>query len=62
MYVCKTKSNIHSSIFIPFSLVTNDIKSACHLPMVRGNCDQQISRWYFNPADQYCHSFQYTGC
>ncbi|CAF3509066.1 unnamed protein product [Rotaria socialis] len=42
--------------------LTNDIKSACHLPMVRGNCDQQISRWYFNPADQYCHSFQYTGC
>lgn len=30
--------------------------------MVRGNCDQQISRWYYNPADQYCHPFQYTGC
>ncbi|CAF3650742.1 unnamed protein product [Adineta steineri] len=41
---------------------TNDVKSICDLAMVRGNCDQQISRWHFNPTDQYCHSFQYTGC
>ncbi len=30
--------------------------------MIRGNCDQQISRWYYNRTDQYCHSYQYTGC
>ena len=30
--------------------------------MIRGNCDQQISRWHYNPTDQYCHSYQYTGC
>jgi hypothetical protein len=40
----------------------NDIKSLCNLPMIRGTCDQQISRWYYNPVDQYCHSYQYTGC
>jgi len=28
--------------------------------MIRGNCDQQISRWYYNRTDQYCHSYQYT--
>jgi hypothetical protein len=30
--------------------------------MIRGNCDQQISRWYYNRTDQYCYSYQYTGC
>lgn len=43
-------------------LVSNDIKSVCNLSMIRGSCDQQISRWYYNPVDQYCHSYQYTGC
>ncbi|CAF0874566.1 unnamed protein product [Rotaria sordida] len=42
--------------------LTNDIRAVCNLPMVRGNCDQQISRWYYNAADQYCHAYQYTGC
>ncbi|UJR30963.1 hypothetical protein I4U23_018475 [Adineta vaga] len=40
----------------------NDTKTICNLPMVRGSCDQQISRWYFNPSDKYCHPYQYTGC
>lgn len=40
----------------------NDIKSLCNLPMNRGSCDQQISRWYYNPVDQYCYPYQYTGC
>ena len=43
-------------------LVDADRKAICKMPMIRGDCDQQISRWYFNPADQYCHPFQYTGC
>ncbi|CAF1151451.1 unnamed protein product [Rotaria sp. Silwood1] len=58
----KEECNLSCSSLKTSKTLTNDIKAVCHLPMVRGNCDQQISRWYYNPADQYCHSFQYTGC
>jgi hypothetical protein len=58
------KFQIHSFLYLIFQikLVPNDIKALCNLPMIRGNCDQQISRWYYNAVDQYCYSYQYTGC
>ena len=42
--------------------VKEERKAICRLPMTRGDCDQQIARWYYNPLDEFCHSFQYTGC
>ena len=59
MYV----ENLFDSPLVEFPLlVANDIKLLCNQSMIRGNCDQQIPRWYFNPNDQYCHPYQYTGC
>ncbi|CAF4128889.1 unnamed protein product [Rotaria sp. Silwood2] len=58
----KEECDLSCSSLKTSATLTNDIKAVCSLSMVRGNCDQQISRWYYNPADQYCHSFQYTGC
>ncbi|CAF1269078.1 unnamed protein product, partial [Didymodactylos carnosus] len=41
---------------------TVEIEGICRQPMMRGSCDKQITRWYYNSHDQYCHTFQFTGC
>ncbi|CAH4029048.1 unnamed protein product [Pieris brassicae] len=34
----------------------------CFVFPAKGNCNETIIRWAFNPSTQRCHQFMYSGC
>ena len=43
-------------------LQCNPGNAVCQMRPDRGNCDADITRWYFNPSRGRCEQFRYTGC
>ncbi|XP_013398726.1 papilin isoform X2 [Lingula anatina] len=37
-------------------------EGVCLLPVVRGGCQQNLSRWYFDQKTRSCKTFTYGGC
>ncbi|CAK9814021.1 Ppn [Anthophora quadrimaculata] len=37
-------------------------RDSCLLPRAEGNCGEKQSRWYFDPSENRCMPFYYTGC
>jgi hypothetical protein len=34
----------------------------CALPSDQGNCTERLPRWFFNPSENKCMPFYYSGC
>jgi hypothetical protein len=34
----------------------------CDLPMVKGNCSQKVTKWFFDNKVKYCRQFEFSGC
>ena len=37
-------------------------KKICHLPLMKGPCDEKIPSWYFDSRNKRCVPFFYSGC
>lgn len=40
----------------------NDAVELCDLAPLPGGCDQNETKWYFDPYTSECQTFEYTGC
>lgn len=45
-----------------FSNIIKGEEAICKMKLNEGDCNEKISRWYFNQDKQSCLEFNYSGC
>ncbi|XP_008834759.1 WAP four-disulfide core domain protein 8 [Nannospalax galili] len=63
---CKTDFNCEAHLkcctFACAKICMDPYEEPCMLPLDTGNCNDILTRWYFDFDQQQCKSFTYSGC
>ena len=44
------------------SIINEQPKDICDLPMLQGNCSQHVTKWFYDRTLKYCRPFEFSGC
>lgn len=39
-----------------------NVQDFCSLPPIRGRCQENVTRYYYDQRTDQCHQFEYSGC